>query len=73
MRIPPVTHGKNSNKNYERNIYIIKIIIPAVLLCGEQGMVLKGHREQDSSNDIRKNSDTERTMQKGNFKCVCNI
>ena len=36
-------------------------------------MVLKGHREQDSSNDIRKNSDTQRTMQRGNFKCVCNI
>ena len=31
-----VTHGKNCDEKYERNIHIIKIIIQAVLLCREQ-------------------------------------
>ena len=57
-----VTHGKNYDEKYERNIHIIKIIIQAVLLC----------REQDSSNDIGKNSDTERKMQRGNFFAIIN-
>ena len=30
-----------------------------MLLCAEQGIVLRGHREQDSSNDTGKISDTE--------------
>ena len=62
-----VTHDENSDEKYERNIHIIKIIIQAVLLCVEQGIALRGHRELDSSNDAGKNSDTERKMQRGNF------
>ena len=30
-----VTHYKNSDEKYERNIHIIKIIIRAVLLCAD--------------------------------------
>ena len=48
-----VTHGKNSDEKYERNIHI-KIIIRAVLLCAEQGIALRGHREQDCSNNVGK-------------------
>ena len=40
-----VTHDENSDEKYERNIHIIKIIIQAVLLCVEQGIALRGHRE----------------------------
>ena len=36
----------------------------AVLLCTEQGTALRGHREQDSSNDVGKISDTERAIQR---------
>ena len=57
-----VTYDKNSDEKYERNIHIIKIIVRVVLLRAEQGLALRGHREHDSSNDARKNSDTERTM-----------
>ena len=59
------------------SVYIIKIITRAVLLCAEQEIALRGHRGQDSSNDVRKKSDTERTMQRNNFfsdyKCFCNF
>ena len=51
--INSVTHDKNSDEKYECNIHIIKIIIRAVLLCEEQGISLRGHREQDSSNFIK--------------------
>ena len=54
-----VPHDKNSDEKYKLNIHIIKIIIGAILLCAEQGIVLRGHREQDSSNDTGKISDTE--------------
>ena len=57
-----VTYDKNSDEKYERNIHIIKIIIRVVLLCAEQWIALRGHREKDSSNDVGKNSDNERTM-----------
>ena len=40
-----IIHDKNSDEKYERNIHNIKIIIPAVLLCAEQGIALRGHRE----------------------------
>ena len=67
-----VTHDKNSDEKYERNTHFIKIITEAVLLCAEQGIAVRGHREQDSSNGIEKNSDTARTMQKGNFLAIIN-
>ena len=41
-------------------------------MCAEQGIALRGHIEQDSSNDAGKNSDTERTMQRGNFLSIIN-
>ena len=40
---------------YERNSNIIKVIVRAILLCVEQGIALRGHREEDSSNDIERN------------------
>ena len=33
-------------------------------MCAEQGIALKGYREQDSSNGTGKNSDTEITIQR---------
>ena len=41
-------------------------------MCAEQEIALRGHREQDSSNDAGKNSDTEIAMQKGNFLAIIN-
>ena len=35
-------------------------------------IALRGYREQDSSNDAGKNSDTERAMQKSNFLAIIN-
>ena len=35
-------------------------------------IALRGHREQDSSNDAGKNSDTKSAMQKGNFLAIIN-
>ena len=39
------------------------------------GTALSAHREQDSSNKVGKNSDTERAMQRGSCDCksICNI
>ena len=36
----------------------------------EQGIALSGHKEQDSSNDVGKNSDTEGIMQRDNFVAI---
>ena len=41
-------------------------------MCAEQGIALRGHTEQYSSNDAGKNSDTERTIQRGNFLAITN-
>ena len=71
--IKSVTHGKTSDEKYERNIHIIKIIIRATLLCAEQGVALRGYIKQDSSNDVGKNSHTEKTMQRGNFLVIINV
>ena len=38
----------------------------------EQGIELRGQREQDSSKVVRKNSDTERTIQQGNLLAIIN-
>ena len=50
-----VTHDKSSDEKYDCNIHIIELIIRPALLCAEQKIVLRGHREQDSSNDAGKN------------------
>ena len=50
-----VTHNKNSDGKYERNSNIIKVIVRAILLCVEQGIALRGHREEDSSSYIERN------------------
>ena len=42
-------------------------------MCAEQWVPLRGHGEQYSSNDVGRNSDTERTMQRGNFLAIINI
>ena len=67
-----VTHDKNSDEKYDCNIHIIKIIMRAVLLCAEQGIALRDQKKQYSSNDAGKNSDTERTVQRGNFLAITN-
>ena len=66
------THDKNSDEKYERNIQNLKIIIRAVLLCEEQRIALTGYREQVYSNDAGKDSDSEKTMQRGNCLAIIN-
>ena len=34
---------------------------------------MRGHREQDPSNDVGRNFDTERAMQRGNFLAIKNL
>ena len=41
-------------------------------MCAEQEIALRGHREQYSSNFAGKNSNTERTMQRGNVLAIIN-
>ena len=45
----------------------MKMIIQAVLLSAKRGIPLKSLREQDSSNNGGKATDTESAMQRGNF------
>ena len=40
-----VSYDKNENEKYECNLYILKVLIQAVLLCSEQGLPLRGHRD----------------------------
>ena len=42
-------------------------------MCAEQGITLRGHGEQESSNDVGKTSDTERTIQRGDFLPIVNV
>ena len=42
-------------------------------MSAEQRIALRGHRQQNSSNGWGKNSDTERTMQRGNFLAIINV
>ena len=42
-------------------------------MCAEQGITLRGHRKQDSSNDVGKASDTERVIQRGDFLPIINV
>ena len=40
-----VNHGKKRESNYQRNVHILRMIIEAVILCAEQGLALRGHRD----------------------------
>ena len=48
------------------------MIIQAVLLTAKQGIPFRRLREQDSSNNVGKSTDTESTMQRGNFLTITN-
>ena len=48
----------------------MKMIIQAVLLSAKKGIPLKSLREQDSSNNGGKVTDTESAMQRGNFLTI---
>ena len=48
------------------------MIIQAVLLTAKQGIPFRSLREQDSSNNAGKTTDTESTMQRGNFLTITN-
>ena len=49
------------------------MIIQAVLLTAKQGIPFRRLREQDSSNNGGKTTDTESTMQRGNFLTITNV
>ena len=50
----------------------MKMIIQVVLLSAKKGIPLKSLREQDSSNNGGKTTDTEITIQRGNFLTITN-
>ena len=56
---------------YECNLYILKVIIQAVLLCSEQGLPLRGHRDYDEF-DVTREKGTDEKTRKCNFHAVLN-
>ena len=40
-----MNHDEKGESNYERNVHILKMIIEALILCAEQGLALRGHRD----------------------------
>ena len=43
-----VDHDVNKQKQFDRNVHILKLIIKAVNLCSKQGLPLRGHRNNSS-------------------------
>ena len=64
------THGVDYDPNkeikFKQNQQILQRIIEAVLLCGEQGIPLSGHREQD----INYMDEIRRQPNQGNFIAI---
>ena len=66
-----VSYDKNENEKYEYNLYILKVVIQAVLLCSEQGLLLRGHRDYGEFDVTIEKGTDEKTL-RGNFHAVLN-
>ena len=63
-----VTHDKYDNDIYQKNLHILKLIIEAVLLCSEQGITFRGHREQSNYSE----SYHKKRVNRGSFIAIIN-
>ena len=63
-----VSHDKQENDKYQKNLHILKLTTEAVLLCSEQGIVFRGHREQSNYTE----SYHEKRVKRGNFIAIIN-
>ena len=66
-----VNHDKKRESNYERNAHILKMVIEAVILCAEQVLTLRGHRDhgKPASDD---DDDNMKKVYQGNFLAIVN-
>ena len=65
-----ISYDKNENEKYKCNFYILKVVIQAVLLCSEQGLPLRGHR--DYGEFVTREKGTDGKTRRGNFHTVLN-
>ena len=63
-----VDFEKQKAQNYDTNLHIIQRIVEAVLLCAEQGLALRGHRDHHRSES--EESCCERSFGRGNFLAI---
>ena len=40
-----MNHDEKGESDYEGNVHILKMIIEALILCADQGLALRGHRD----------------------------
>ena len=66
-----VSYDKNENEKYKCNFYILKVVIQAVLLCSEQGLPLRTHRDYGEF-DVTRDKGTDEKTRRGNFYAVLN-
>ena len=59
---------KQKDKNYRTNLHIIRRIVEAVMLCAEQGLALRGHR--DHLKNESEEPCCERSFGRGNFIAI---
>ena len=63
-----VDFEKQKAQNCDTNLHIIQRIVEAVLLCAEQGLALRGHRDHHMSES--EESCCERSFGRGNFLAI---
>ena len=63
-----VTHDKYDNDKYQKNFRTLKLITEAALLCSEQGIAFRGHREQSNYSE----SYHKKRVNRGSFIAIIN-
>ena len=53
------------------NLYILKAVIQSVLLCSEQGLLLRRHRDYGEY-DVTREKETDEKSRRGNFHIALN-
>ena len=66
-----VSYDKNGNEKYGCNCYILKAVIQSVLLCSEQGLLLRRHRDYGEF-DVTREKGTDEKSWRGNFHTALN-
>ena len=57
-----VEYDSKKQERYDKNVHVLKRIIQAIVLCPQQGLTLRGHREVESKD----NEDSR----DGNFRAI---
>ena len=64
-----VDSNQQGEMNYEKNVHIMRRIVEAVLLCADQGLPLRRHRDHHK-NESEEESCCERSFGRGNFLAI---